>query len=120
MRSKWKLVIAGLSLGLVSGPAFAHNDVGISFSIAVPGASAYVGSAPGYYPPPVYAEPPVVYYDAPPTIYYAPPAQVYYDEPPSPTYYAPSGVPVYYGRPHEEHREHRHWRRDRDRQDDDD
>ncbi len=44
MPSNRQLVVAGLSLGLVSTAAFPHNDVGIGFSIAIPGAAAYVGS----------------------------------------------------------------------------
>lgn len=78
--TKWTLAAALLALAALS-PAQAHAGGHVSFGLAVPGFSLFVG--PGYYAPP-----PVVY--APPPVVYAPP--VYY-------YYRPSypAYPVYYG-----------------------
>jgi hypothetical protein len=97
MRNKLKAVVAGTVLLAASGAAFAGGNV--SFGITIGG--------PAFYPAPVYAAPPVVYYPPAP-VYYAPP--VVYHRP----YYAP-GVVVRYrggGGHHNHHRaHHRHHHR---------
>ncbi|HVB49799.1 MAG TPA: hypothetical protein VNF69_15565 [Burkholderiales bacterium] len=120
MRKTLKSVIAGSVLALASGSALAHGDIGLDFSIAVPGASAYVGSTPAYYPPAAYAAPPAVYYGAAPETYYAAPPQAYYAAPPQAYYAAPPAVSVYYGPSREQYRHGHYWHRWQGHEDDDD
>lgn len=96
MRNKLKAVVAGTVLLAASGAAFAGGNV--SFGISIGG--------PAFYPAPVYAAPPVVYYPPAP-VYYAPPV-VYH----RPYYYAPAvsvGYRSGWGHGHGHgHRHHRH------------
>ncbi len=120
MRQTIKWIIGVAALALASGTALAHDGIGLNFSIAVPGASAYMGSGPAYYPAPAYVAPPAVYYDARPGTYYAAPPPAYYTAPPQVYYSAPPGVSAYYGPSREGYRDGHYWHRERDRRDDDD
>ena len=95
MRNKLRTVVAGTILLAASGAAFAGGNV--SFGVTIGG--------PAFYPAPVYAAPPVVYYPPAP-VYYAPP--VAYHRP----YYAP-GVVVRYRGGGGHHHHHRHHHRHR-------
>jgi len=94
MRSKLIAVLAGTVLVAASGAAFAGGNVSFGISIGVP----------AYYPAPVHAAPPVVYYPAAP-VYYGPPV-VYYSPRP---FYRPAAV-IRYDRGN--HRGWGHGRRD--------
>ena len=120
MQRRLKLILGGAVLALASASAFAHDGIGIGLSVAVPGVSGYVGSAPVYSRPPVYVAPPRVYYSAPPAAYYAPPPATYYEAPSRVYYSAPPGTSIYYGPSYYGYRERHYWHRDRDREDDDD
>ena len=120
MQRSFKLILGGAVLALASASAFAHDGVDFGLSIAVPGASAYVGPGPEYAPPPVYVAPSTVYYGTPPAQYYAPPPAAYYEAPSRVYYSAPPGTSIYYGPSYYGYRERHYWHRDRDREDDDD
>ena len=81
MRNKLTALLIGGILVVASGTAAAGGNVSFGISIGVP----------AYYPAPVYAAPPVVYYPpapvyyGPPVVYYSPRPYYYYD-------YAPAAV----------------------------
>jgi len=90
---KFRLGLLALALGLVGATsAYAHDSVGFSLNIGIPG---YYASPPTYYAPP-----PVVYYSRPPVVYYEP----------TPIYYGPRAYFRYDDGP-------RRWHRDHDRDD---
>jgi len=112
MRIHHKLIAGGALLALMSGTALARSDVHFGLSIGVPVAPVYVAPAPAYYPPPGYYAAPPVGYAAPPQVYYRAPAPAYYDAAP--------GYSLYYGPSYRQYHERREWRRDHEREDDDD
>jgi hypothetical protein len=104
--TKLKTTLLALALGLTGTAAQAHDSVGFSLNIGVPG---YYAAPPVYYaPPPVYYSRPPVYYSRPP-VYYSRPPVVYY-EPGPPVIYTPRASFGFYDAP-------RHWHRDYDRDD---
>ncbi|GBG13630.1 uncharacterized protein NMK_1181 [Novimethylophilus kurashikiensis] len=80
--TKLKTTLLALALGLTGTAAQAHDSVGFSLNIGVPG---YYAAPPVYYapPPPVYySRPPVVYYEPGPPVIYTPRASFgFYDAP---------------------------------------
>lgn len=89
--NKFRLGLLTLVLGLAGATsAYAHDSVGFSLNIGVPG---------------YYTSPPPVYYTPPPVVYYSRPPVVYYE--PAPIYYGPRAYFRYYDAP-------RRWHHDRD------